>query len=143
MKGSLENPASLRVFSTSMRLLGCRNQKAPCLNLGHLFHASSFSTFPPLLSPCSSIRLSGFSAPLTTLSRNFVNVHACPIIRLSLPSFFLGSLRFLNLPPSSLLWLSYPPIAESRDRAILARESHDVLVVPRFELSRASRENDR
>lgn len=43
---------------------------------------------PPFLRLC---RLSGFSTPLTTLSRKYVNVHACPIIRSSRSLFSLRS----------------------------------------------------
>lgn len=89
---------------------------------------------PPFLRLC---RLSGFSTPLTTLSRKYVNVHACPIIRSSrslfslVPSFLRprSSDRFFSPIPPACLW--------SRDRSILARESR-IHVVPRFELARAS-----
>lgn len=85
--------------------------------LDHLFHAPFLPTFP-LLSP-RVLRLSGFSTPLTTLSRKFVNVHACPIIRslstFVCPFFFFCS-RFLDrsLPPVPC----FSSTVESRDRPI-------------------------
>lgn len=102
------------------------------LLLGLLFHA-----LPRPLSPLSSL-LSTFrflSAPLTMLSRKYVNVHACPIIRSSRPLFsFVPSLaisRSIFLPcPPACLW-------SWEDQSILVRESR-IHVVPRYELSRAS-----
>lgn len=110
---------------------------------------SKFTPGPPLSRPSSSsshisflpssfslrhrCRLSGFSAPLTTLSRKYVNVHACPIIRSSRSLFSLVRSFGRDLPidfsplstrvPLCALW--------NRDRSILARESR-IHVVPRF-----------
>lgn len=97
---------------------------------------------PPLPTspPVSRLRcrLSGFSAPLTTLSRKYVNVHACPIIRSSRSLFSFVPLRSLDRlfpSPHVLACLSAPWSQRSIDPR--ARESR-IHVVPRFELSRAS-----
>jgi len=78
------------------------------LLLGLFFHA-----FPrPLpISPSPfrfCCRLSGFSASLTMLSRKYVNVHACPIIRSSrslfsfVSSFAISRSTFLPCSPACL-----------------------------------------
>lgn len=133
---------------------------------------SSSRSFRPLVLPlslslpacslaCLPARLSGFSAPLTTLSRKFVNVHAGPIIRSSLyrsisvarslaPAFFRSLSRsrsahdrfFFSPVHPRCTSTSAPLRRETVDRS--SRESHEFAscrdsssTVPR------ERENDR
>lgn len=112
--------ASIRLYR--QRLRSCHDQKAD---------PSKFTLGPSLSRPLSSHVslfflpvLSGFSAPLTTLSRKFVNVHACPIIRslstfVFAPSssfffFFLFRSRFLDRSLSPLV-PCFSSTAESRE----------------------------
>lgn len=97
--------------------------------------SSHISFLPPFRFCC---RLSGFSTPLTMLSRKYVNVHACPIIRSSrslfssVPSFAISRSTFLPCPPACLS----APCETEIDRS--SRESHEFTSCRDSELSRAS-----
>lgn len=97
---------------------------------------SKFTPGPPLLHalPCSLpislppplrlCRLSGFSAPLTTLSRKYVNVHACPIIRSSRSLFSLVP-SFLRSRSSDRFFSPIHPRASGAEIDRSSRESHE------------------
>lgn len=113
-------------------------------------------SLPLLVRPPPSAQLSGFSAPLTTLSRKFVNVHAGSIIRSSLyrsisvararqfaPASFRSSARDRAMPHDrSFFTLVHPrcvPPPLRRETSIDPRTRvTNSRRVPRFQVSRAS-----